>query len=76
MFLALGKPQFDIVNKKVVSQIMEQDIKVLTGQQENQSEASYLDQKYVLLTESDAMILEFRKWCQTFMSREFVTNYS
>jgi phenylpropionate dioxygenase-like ring-hydroxylating dioxygenase large terminal subunit len=51
---------YQLVNNEVVASIMQQDIDVLEGQSNNIK--NYLDFKYCLLTESDRLIVEFRKW--------------
>ena len=51
---------YQIMNTSVVSAIMQQDIDVITGQQENVPD--YFSSKYVMPTESDRLIVEFRKW--------------
>lgn len=53
---------YQIVNKNVVEAIIQQDIEVITGQQEMCED--YWDSKYVLPTESDKLIIEFRKWAR------------
>lgn len=60
---------FPIVNRQVVDKILEQDVNVLIGQQINmesigKADLSYLDATYVLPSESDRLIVEFRKWCR------------
>jgi phenylpropionate dioxygenase-like ring-hydroxylating dioxygenase large terminal subunit len=51
---------YQFINNEVVSAIMQQDIDILVGQGENVP--NYLEAKYVLPTESDRLIVEFRKW--------------
>jgi phenylpropionate dioxygenase-like ring-hydroxylating dioxygenase large terminal subunit len=51
---------YQLINNEVVSAIMKQDIDILEGQSENID--NYFDAKYVLPTESDRLIVEFRKW--------------
>lgn len=53
---------YQFVNEKVVNAIMKQDIDVLTGQMTNIPD--YHAQKYSLPTESDRLIVEFRKWAK------------
>lgn len=74
--LLLGAPSiantYQVVNETVVEAIMTQDIDILESQQANVSVAGTAvappyGQKYMLLTESDRLILEYRKvmkqWC-------------
>lgn len=53
---------YQAINNEVVNAIMNQDVRVLTGQQENVK--NYFDYQYVLPTESDRLIIEFRKWAK------------
>lgn len=48
------------LNTPIIDCIFKQDLSVLQAQQENIP--SYLDSKYVLPTESDRLIVEFRRW--------------
>lgn len=56
---------YQALNQNIIDQIMDQDIKILESQQVNvgTSVNDYLRMKPVLITESDALIVEFRKWC-------------
>lgn len=55
---------YQLINNKVVNSIMQQDIDVLCGQGENIT-TNYFDHKYIMPTESDRLIVEFRKWAKT-----------
>lgn len=55
---------YEFINQTVIEQIMDQDIQVLVGQQTNCPD--YLDAKYVMPTESDRLIVAFRKWVQSY----------
>lgn len=59
------KESYQAINQNVIDQIMDQDIHILESQQTNvgTSVKDYLQYRPVLITESDALILEFRKWC-------------
>jgi len=50
------------INAYIVEDIFRQDLMVLAGQQANIP--SYLTSQYVLPTESDRLIVEFRKWAR------------
>jgi phenylpropionate dioxygenase-like ring-hydroxylating dioxygenase large terminal subunit len=62
--LMLNQPfvqdHYQFINQEVIERIMDQDIQVLVGQQLN--DPNYETSKYVMPTESDRLILEFRKW--------------
>lgn len=59
----LVNAHYDLINKTVVDKIMDQDVYVLKGQQELVPlDTKYLDTRYVLPTESDKLILAFRKY--------------
>jgi len=53
---------YQSLNTRIIDSIMEQDIQVLKGQQENIP--SYLEEKYILPAECDVLISAFRKWCK------------
>jgi hypothetical protein len=62
---------YDTINKRVIGEIMQQDITVLTGQQENllhyqQQHPQYAQHppldRVVLPTESDVLIALYRRW--------------
>lgn len=53
---------YQVINQSVVEQIMNQDIRILESQQVNVGD--YLNTPEVLLTDSDAMIRAFRRWCR------------
>lgn len=61
----IGKQQlnqsYDAINKHLIDQIMQQDVHVLKGQQENLL-GSYSRHRMVLPTESDLLIVLFRRW--------------
>lgn len=57
----LVNTHYNLINNTVVDKIMDQDIFVLQGQQELQK-LEYLDSKYVLPTESDKLIIAYRKY--------------
>ncbi len=52
---------YKVINNEVVMSIIQQDIDILAGQQDNVK--NYLEHRYVLPTESDQLIISFRKWC-------------
>lgn len=54
---------FSMVNKNIVDAIFNQDVEVLLGQQANVP--IYKEEKFVLPTESDRLIVEFRKWAKS-----------
>jgi phenylpropionate dioxygenase-like ring-hydroxylating dioxygenase large terminal subunit len=62
-----GKTFFDqhyqLINTSVVKEILQQDVDVLEGQTQNM--VDYFDDKYILPTESDRLIVEFRKWAKS-----------
>jgi len=64
---------FPIVNGKVADAIMQQDVSVLLGQQAN-TRNGYNQSKYVMPSQSDRLVVEFRKWCQR-RSRKTGTNF-
>lgn len=58
---------YDKINKRVIGEIMQQDIQVLTGQQENllyyqQNTQNLTLDRVVLPTESDVLIALYRRW--------------
>lgn len=59
---------YQLINQEVVMSIMKQDIDVLMGQQENVE--NYFDSVYAMPTESDRLIVEFRKWIRNIPDRE------
>jgi phenylpropionate dioxygenase-like ring-hydroxylating dioxygenase large terminal subunit len=59
---------YQLINQEVVMSIMKQDIDVLMGQQENIG--NYFDSVYTMPTESDRLIVEFRKWIKNIPDRE------
>jgi len=58
----LGSPSieesYQVVNKEVVDAIMQQDIRILESQEVNKAS------RYTLLTESDRLIVEYRRVCK------------
>ena len=56
------------INQAVVDSIMEQDISILESQQKGMDSRGtledYLAAREILLTESDQMIVAFRRWCR------------
>ena len=63
-----GSQTYQEVSARIVDDILQQDIDVLIGQQENIT-AEYADTKYVLPTESDRLIVEFRRWIKRVQSK-------
>lgn len=57
---SLNEEHYQFINQKVVRAILEQDIKVLEEQSHNMDD--YFTDKYIMPSESDALIVEFRKW--------------
>lgn len=55
-------PTFQGINQSVVEKIMQQDIDILEGQQQNLDAQGELPS--VLATPSDKLIIEFRKWAK------------
>ena len=65
--LISGSQTYQEVSARIVDSILQQDIDVLIGQQENIN-SEYADTKYVMPTESDYLIVEFRKWVRRLRS--------
>lgn len=52
---------YQLLNGEVVNSIMDQDIKVITGQAENIGQ-DYFSYRYYMPTASDRLIVEYKKW--------------
>lgn len=52
--------RYDAINTNIISRIMQQDVDVLRGQQQNAPD--YLSAKYVMPSESDLLITLFRRY--------------
>lgn len=61
---------YELINTEVVNSIMKQDIEILNGQVSNIQ--NYIQEKYVLPTESDKLIIEFRKWLKNVNNNELL----
>jgi nitrite reductase/ring-hydroxylating ferredoxin subunit len=59
---AINDEHYQFINRKVVTSILQQDIKVLEGQSNNMED--YFTDKYIMPSESDSLIAEFRKWAK------------
>jgi phenylpropionate dioxygenase-like ring-hydroxylating dioxygenase large terminal subunit len=60
---AIIDEHYQFINRKVIDSVLQQDIKVLEGQSHNMED--YFTDKYIMPSESDALIVEFRKWAKT-----------
>jgi phenylpropionate dioxygenase-like ring-hydroxylating dioxygenase large terminal subunit len=61
--LIANTDSYKTINANIVEDIFNQDLLVLQGQQANVG-SSYHTSQYVLPTESDRLIVEFRKWAR------------
>jgi len=61
----VSEEHHQLLTSKFIDGIMDQDIRALTGQQENvgPGKKNYLAGNFVMPCESDTLIREFRKWC-------------
>lgn len=59
---AIIDEHYQFINRKVVESVLRQDIEVLEGQSHNMED--YFTDKYIMPSESDALIAEFRKWAK------------
>ena len=65
--LLINKPfienNYQLVNQKIIKSIMEQDLNILIGQQQNYPEyQNFVDSRYIMPAQSDRMINAFRNW--------------
>lgn len=62
--LIVPKASYDTLNNSIITEIVKQDIDVLKGQQEN-----FYNRRYVMPSESDMLIILFRRWCEKHVSK-------
>jgi phenylpropionate dioxygenase-like ring-hydroxylating dioxygenase large terminal subunit len=53
---------YKLLNTAVIKTIIQQDLKILCGQQRNIDD--YFDTRYVMMTEADILIRQFKRWLQ------------
>ena len=59
---------YQFINQKIINGIMDQDLNVLIGQQENYP--NYLEANYVMPAQCDRMIGAFRNWIRNTLEKE------